>query len=268
MPVLLGFVILSCTSMMLGCVALPLSLLAFLGSSLRSMRDGVSRTSYTTTSGDATIPVLDTAGETTLKTDLLQLATDTQRGFEATDAQRNQVGNLISQLQQLKSRSNAESSTILSQLEGSWTLVYTDAPDIINLRPQLPAFGELGRIGQCCQAPTISNVIEWVRPAWAATILPFTKQRILQKVVTEAAPNPSKPGFVTLQLSGFQVDTVDNVEDNGQGRRRPWLDVNGPLTVPFGEFQVLYLDKELRITQTGQGYIAVNIRTRPSERWF
>jgi hypothetical protein len=41
--------------------------------------------------------------------------------------------------------------------------------------------------------------------------------------------------------------------------------LRGPLKAPFGKFEILYLDEDMRIIKTGQGYYAVNIR---GEVWF
>ncbi len=139
----------------------------------------------------------------------------------------------------------------------------------------------LGRIGQECKPPTIKNVIEWKRPEWAAN-LPFSgtdDSRVLQKVVTSASASPNKPTIVELKLAGFEVSTPDSddqEEDLSQAiqnkgliagllQSRP-VNIEG-LKAPFGQFEILYLDDELRIILT-RGYVAVNLRMSRDNEWF
>lgn len=175
-------------------------------------------------------------------------------------------------------------------LAGKWTLVYTDAPDITTLDGGPFALAKLGRIGQECNPPFINNVIEWIRPTWAGS-LPFSgnnDSRVLQKVCTEGKADPKNPKVVDLtvvglDLLGFRGDSnsegTDTVEAKGLGARikegglpAGLLEANpiklrGPLSgaVPFGKFEILYLDDDLRIIRTGQNYLAVNVR---GEEWF
>mmetsp|Transcript_15525 Transcript_15525/g.22135 ORF Transcript_15525/g.22135 Transcript_15525/m.22135 type:complete len:85 (+) Transcript_15525:98-352(+) len=44
------------------------------------------------------------------------------------------------------------------------------------------------------------------------------------------------------------------------------LELRGPLKLPFGQFEILFLDRDMRIIKTGQGYLAVNIREE--DDWF
>ena len=47
------------------------------------------------------------------------------------------------------------------------------------------------------------------------------------------------------------------------------VDLKGPMNpLPFGQFEILYLDEELRMIRTGQNYLAVNRRLEPEEEWF
>jgi hypothetical protein len=47
----------------------------------------------------------------------------------------------------------------------------------------------------------------------------------------------------------------------------PPLRLQGPLELPFGSFEVLYNDGDLRIVKTQQGYWGVNRRLGPDESW-
>jgi len=189
-------------------------------------------------------------------------------------------------------------------IAGKWTLVYTDAPDITGLDTTtaripslLPQNAKLGRIGQECipEESLIKNVIEWKRPDWVQGVLDQVgnndrnegdESRILQKVCCEATASPIQPTIVELKLSGFELvgnkDGGDSYSSNGilaslqeyavHGpaawfERNP-LNLSGPLKAPFGQFELLYLDRDLRIIRTGQGFFAVNVRQVEGGEWF
>ena len=46
------------------------------------------------------------------------------------------------------------------------------------------------------------------------------------------------------------------------------IELKGILTAPFGKFDILYLDDDMRITKTYQGYYAVNTRISKEDEWF
>jgi hypothetical protein len=227
-----------------------------------------------------------------LQKELLQLATATNRGFTASQQERKRAREIIYNLADYNPTTEPaspfyNSTTITNDdasptLAGKWTLVYTDAPDITGLDAGGPlATAKLGRIGQECKPPYIKNVIEWQRPDWA-DFLPFAgtdESRVLQKVVTEASASPDKPLLVNLKLAGFEVtsplsnSTMGNLQEDIQkvGLPAAWFSRNpiklqGPLTAPFGQFEVLYLDDEFRIIKTGQNFLAVNVRNE--QDWF
>lgn len=188
---------------------------------------------------------------------------------------------------------------------GKWQLIYTDAPDIVSLDSSKNPFStaKLGRIGQECSPPYIKNVIEWLRPDWAKD-LPFSgtdQSRILQKVVTAASATPTKPLLVNLKVAGFELEAgttkmTGRGDSDGNGMSTTTttttssssdlmnriqregipagllsfnpVDLKGPVNTPFGQFEILYLDDELRMIRTGQNYLAVNRRLAPDEEWF
>ena len=199
---------------------------------------------------------------------------------------RPRVENLLSphgNKRQAPADTNATTNTV--SLAGKWDLVYTDAPDITSLDQSWNplATAKLGRIGQECNPPYIKNVIEWKRgDIFDQLPLPFAgnkESRILQKVCTKASANPSKPMLVDLEVAGFELvappstnptrNLQQDIEQEGLPvgllRNNP-LELRGPLTAPFGQFEVLYLDEELRIIRTNQNYLAVNKRCQ--EEWF
>ena len=246
---------------------------------------------------------------TNLKDELFDLAASTERGFRASREQRKRVQDIVKKLAELNptgepassyyegSNSSPAVEGATADLAGKWTLMYTDAPDIISLDsgglgPLLPSAAKLGRIGQECYPPFIKNVIEWTKPEFVKSLsLPFSgsdEDRILQKVVCEASATPADPTVVDLKLVGLDIvgdrgadeedDSTDGDNDDSIIRRiqagpagligSTPLELRGFLTAPFGKFTVKYLDEELRIIETYQGYLAINRRQIPGEEWF
>lgn len=250
---------------------------------------------------------------TRLKTELMALATRTNRGFQATKEERDTIRDVIYELARFNPSKNPargyyDSNTILHgnddaendscTISGKWTLIYTDAPDITGLDTSRNPFAtaKLGRIGQECYPPYIRNVIEWLRPDWASNV-PFSgteSSRIFQKVVTSASASPSKPLMVDLKVAGLEFisdnsgitspsppslssnngiqDFVQRVQDQGLPSGllslRP-IDWKSPLNPPFGQFEILYVDEDIRVIRTGQNYLAANQRIRSiEEEWF
>ena len=234
-----------------------------------------------------------------LKRDLLALSRKTARGFRATNAEKQSARQLLFDLARYfdptkvqparpyynkNSNSNGSSSSEEKEklsLQGKWELVFTDAPDITSLEQNNLA--QLGRIGQECEAPYIKNVIEWKPPSWARN-LPLvgggSNDRVLQKVVTQGTADPARPATVQLKVAGLQIEAAPvadpNRNDNTAGRglianllqQRPVDLVNPNSALPFGTFEVLYLDDTMRATRTGQNFVAVNTRLTADEAWF
>lgn len=230
-----------------------------------------------------------------LKDDLVAIASSTRRGFSASRSDRDKAKHIINELSQLSpteepaaayyatsSDAQARSNDNVPSLAGKWTLIYTDAPDITSLDAPL-SIQKLGRIGQECNPPLIKNVIEWKRPDWASA-LPFSgdeDSRILQKVVTEGSSTPADNPSVDLKLIGLEISgTNGSTEEtdpdllnslfNGPAalfEQNP-IKLQGPLKGPFGKFDILYLDDDMRITKTYQGFYAVNVRQEKDNEWF
>jgi len=216
-----------------------------------------------------------------LRDELLSLSNATNRGFQASPAQRNRAKDIILDLAKFNPTIepatpyypeytvNSNDTTQTNTLAGKWDLIYTDAPDITSLdtsRNPL-ATATLGRIGQECEPPYIKNVIEWKKPEWLDQLpLPLagtSSSRILQKVCTKATATDENPKQVDLELVGidlvapstFPDECVSySIDDNKlqQDIRRDGLvrgflknnplELRGPLTAPFGRFEVFYLD--------------------------
>lgn len=215
------------------------------------------------------------------KQDLKNLSLLTDRGFKASRADRQKAKDIVAIL--AKNNPTAEPASAYytdsaksfnndkATLYGKWTLIYTDAPDITSLSNSGPT-AQLGKIGQECNPPLIKNVIEWKRPDWASS-LPFSgneNSRILQKVCCEGVANPNKPTEVDLKIVGLDLLGVDeeNFDSSNNSFNGPAsllkqlgpLELRGFLKPPFGKFEILYLDEEMRVIRTYQGYLAVNIR--------
>lgn len=233
-----------------------------------------------------------------LKRELLLLSGTTNRGFKASNTERKRARDLIFELEKLNPTAepaatyysdNTLTTTDGPSISGKWTLMYTDAPDITGLDTTRNPFStaKLGRIGQECNPPFVKNVIEWLRPDWADN-LPFsgsTESRVLQKVVTSASATTDKPTIVNLKIAGLEVaspnqsfdsssndgNLVSKIEKDGLIAgllsANP-IDLKGPLNPPFGQFRILYLDDQFRITLTSQNYVAVNQRCTAEEEWF
>lgn len=226
---------------------------------------------------------------------LVYLALTTNRGFQASTAERRRARDLIFSLERLNPTLEPASAYYADDcrrpdtlgvptISGKWTLIYTDAPDITSLDTTRNPFStaKLGRIGQDCNPPYVKNVIEWMRPNWASA-LPLSgseETRVLQKVVTSASATPEKPNVVNLKIAGLELVSPNNTSGGGFSNRiqkdgiiaglissNP-VDLKGPLNPPFGQFKILYLDDEVRITLTSQYNVAVNRRCNENEEWF
>eukprot|EP00537_Pseudo-nitzschia_pungens_P008337 CAMPEP_0172368454 /NCGR_PEP_ID=MMETSP1060-20121228/27256_1 /TAXON_ID=37318 /ORGANISM="Pseudo-nitzschia pungens, Strain cf. cingulata" /LENGTH=289 /DNA_ID=CAMNT_0013093051 /DNA_START=145 /DNA_END=1015 /DNA_ORIENTATION=+ len=243
---------------------------------------------------------------TALKSDLVRLAERTNRGFSASVDDKRTAQQLVESLQRFQSvpepaRSYYDPSAISAVkaddraseesscgIAGKWTLIYTDAPDITGLDTSRNPFStaKLGRIGQECDPPFIKNIIEWQRPDWARG-LPLSgsdETRILQKVVTRGSATPAKPTFVELKVAGLELEAAGDGDDGAgtnvvetlRSRGLPAgilsvnpVDLKGPLNPPFGRFEILYLDDEIRAIRTSQNFLAVNRRIVDKEdEWF
>ncbi len=100
-------------------------------------------------------------------------------------------------------------------------------------------------------------------------------------MVTKGSASPEAPSKVFLELIGLKVDgppakdasknIVRTIEQNGilaGGLQVFPLPLQGPVSIPFGEFELLYLDEEMRITRTGQNYFAINFKDNSQSEWF
>mmetsp|Transcript_64690 Transcript_64690/g.145935 ORF Transcript_64690/g.145935 Transcript_64690/m.145935 type:complete len:253 (+) Transcript_64690:118-876(+) len=215
----------------------------------------------------------DPGGSTTkalsLVEELTELGAQTDRGFRAGASDRKRAKLIAEELKGVCPCSEPASAFYAagvpsppgeSSLLGRWKLIYTDAPDITGLEAQGGPFAQLGRIGQECsgESSTIANVITWRPAGWIRDGLSSTRDDIVeQRVVLRAASKPSAPRRVELFVEGLDIFPKTVL-----GRAFDPVEVRGPLSgqIPFGAFEIIYLDDTFRVVRTGQGCLAVNAR--------
>ena len=236
---------------------------------------------------------------------ILELASKTGSGFEATPFERKHIKSFIESL--TKENATLESTaafcndkfpreSLSATLCGRWRLIYTDAPDIISLSSQTGGFSELERIGQECSTDEIVNVITWKPSPWlrgkSGARSPFIRSDaanspngnilrqffkppslpsgltalvefdiIEQRVVLKARADPQSPSRVQLFVAG--IDFIPKRAFGQEVNPDQQISLRGPMSgkIPFGAFDVLYLDSHIRVTKTyPQGYLAINVR--------
>jgi len=112
------------------------------------------------------------------------------------------------------------------------------------------------------------------------TLLSFRYNGYSQKVCTEGIADSNDPKTVNLDIVGLDIMGDDNINAPENGffdildpssiiRKIGPIELRGIIqSFPFGKFRILYLDDELRIIRTNQGYVAVNLRLSANEEWF
>ena len=181
---------------------------------------------------------------------LLDAIAGTERGF---NRDKDQAEAVRAAIQSLADARTEPPDPLKTQ---NWTLAWTDAPDILGLAGG--PLSRLGRIGQEVDATegTVVNVIEW-SPSPLATLLrkDFADDVVQQRVIT-GFTEPT-PGDVKLVLKGAGLRPKRVL---GRNVDEKTFDAVGPLSLPFGEFTVLYNDGDLRCVRTGQNFYSVNVR--------
>ena len=145
-------------------------------------------------------------------------------------------------------------------------LAYSDAPDILGLRGG--PLAKLRRIGQQIDADarTIDNVIEYVPADWLRGPFVFNgvaaddslQQRVLLSYET-------KGSRVDIKICGTSIKPATVLGVNLLAA--PPLTLEGGISLPFGSFELLYNDGDLRVVKTAQGYWGVNRRLPPGQGW-
>jgi len=198
---------------------------------------------------------------------LLDAVLPLDRGFRATSADRERVAGLI---RVLAAEAPAASA---ANLGGEWELVWSDAPDIVgsSFGTSTGVGGLSGplaaavRIGQSIDADALSiaNIIEYEPPAWLASAVPgLASDRLQQRVLLSYATSGTRCSL-TVRGAAFAPRTALGISL----RALPPLELRGPLSLPFGSFEVLYNDGQLRAVRTQQGYFGVNRRLPDGASW-
>uniref|UniRef100_A0A6U5BKU0 Plastid lipid-associated protein/fibrillin conserved domain-containing protein n=2 Tax=Hemiselmis andersenii TaxID=464988 RepID=A0A6U5BKU0_HEMAN len=195
-------------------------------------------------------------GREGVKSVLLSTLEGLDRGFSATGQQRKEVERIIEELIPM-SPDPAPAETLLSE-NSKWELLYSDAPDIVgsgtgNGQGLNPSNGDIGQEFDAAEK-TITNLVELKPPGLFSSLLP--KDSLQLQVVIEA--RVLSPTRVGMNIKGTRA-----VPRNFAGvdvSRLPPLRLDLPVQPPFGEFEVLFYDGDLRVVRTGQGYVGVNRR--------
>ena len=180
--------------------------------------------------------------------------------FEATAKQRQQVNSILDGL-----RATNPNPSPANDLNGDWELIYSDAPDIVGLINTGPLV-RLYRVGQQIDAGamTIANVIEYAPRSW----LPLdnvgaAEDRLQQRVLLSYTVEDGKR--CKVNISGLSLGARKLLGISLASA--PPLTLQGMLELPFGEFECLYNDGDIRVVRTAQGYYSVNRRMAIGKGW-
>ena len=190
------------------------------------------------------------------KAALLRALEPLDRGFAANKAQQKAVSALLDALVASTPYTPDE-----FDLDGDWELCWSDAHDIVGLSGG--PLARLSRVGQAidCGAQTIANVIEYTPPSWLHTAA-VADDRLQQRVLLSYERDGAR---VNLKIKGTELRPARVLGMDLSSA--PPLTLAGPLSLPFGTFDCLYNDGELRVVKTAQGFWGVNRKLPPDERW-
>lgn len=159
-----------------------------------------------------------------LKSELLALATETQRGLTATPQQQAKILQLFERLEKLNPTNGPLKSP---KVNGSWDLQYTTSDSILGRG----GFSRVGPIEQHIDTTTLS--------AYNSEVVKFGLVRVPRKVTATLEPQSNR--LTKVQFKTFQI---------------------GPLAFQApesfkGSLDITYLDDELRLTRGDKGNIFV-----------
>lgn len=164
---------------------------------------------------------------TKLKTDLLNLATETQRGINATPSQTDQIRSLFEQLERINPTKNPLQS---SKVNGDWSLDYSTSDSIIGK-------GGLPRVG-----PIVQNIDTNLLSAENREVVSFYGLEVPRKITAKLSPRNTQ--LTDVKFERFSIGPVGfNAPDSFRG----FLDVT-------------YLDDEVRLTRGDKGNLFVLTR--------
>ena len=207
--------------------------------------------------------VLTAVAVATPRAALLDAIAPLNRGFSAKPADRKAVAAAIDALAKA-----APAQQVVPDIGGDWELVYTDAPDILGLDAQAGPFVRCSRIGQRISEGegTIENVIEYAPASWLPLdAISASEDRVQQRVCLTYEVEKGTRCVCQVNTFGVNPQTFFGVNL----RSSPPLKLpEAPFKVPFGNFDVLYNDGDIRVVRTIQGYYGVNRRiTAEEEMW-
>eukprot|EP00571_Detonula_confervacea_P017001 CAMPEP_0172308084 /NCGR_PEP_ID=MMETSP1058-20130122/8795_1 /TAXON_ID=83371 /ORGANISM="Detonula confervacea, Strain CCMP 353" /LENGTH=231 /DNA_ID=CAMNT_0013020433 /DNA_START=155 /DNA_END=850 /DNA_ORIENTATION=+ len=171
----------------------------------------------------------DSSRRSKLKEQILSLASETQRGLKATDAQAEEMDGLFSQLEKFNPTVNPLTNKF-SNLNGDWSLDYTTSDSIIGK-------GGFPRIG-----PIVQNIDTTTLSAKNSEIIRFGIVDVPRSVSAELSPVNGRltdVKFKRFMLGPLGFDAPDSAR---------------------GGLDVTYLDDEVRLTRGDKGNIFVLTR--------
>lgn len=212
----------------------------------------------------------DDAAREKLKKQLLQLGASYDRGYGASPKARQDVENVIADLERLNPETDAARGVTgigyeTSPLSGSWRMIWTTAQDVLVLGAS--PLATVGAIYQVFDLPVVTNVIDFIPKVQA--LLPtalFPPTLIRAEVTTRASQRTGMPMRVGLNFESVKLKPVEFLG----------LDVDNlpPLSFDLpqipgataesspGFFDVSFLDDEiLIIKQNAPGGLFVLVKT-------
>mmetsp|Transcript_34441 Transcript_34441/g.83046 ORF Transcript_34441/g.83046 Transcript_34441/m.83046 type:complete len:224 (+) Transcript_34441:169-840(+) len=168
-----------------------------------------------------------------LKSDILELATEVDRGLTATESQQQQMMTLFEKLEKLNPTSSPLKSSKL--IDGSWDLQYTTSDSILGK-------GGFPRIGPIEQFLDTSNL-----QAYNSEVVNCFGLLPIQRKVT-ASLQPQSSQLTAVQFEQFEI-----------GSEPFQIKIKAPSQFQ-GSLDITYLDDTLRLTRGDKGNIFVLTR--------
>eukprot|EP00558_Chaetoceros_sp_UNC1202_P010089 CAMPEP_0197241574 /NCGR_PEP_ID=MMETSP1429-20130617/7572_1 /TAXON_ID=49237 /ORGANISM="Chaetoceros sp., Strain UNC1202" /LENGTH=283 /DNA_ID=CAMNT_0042701431 /DNA_START=61 /DNA_END=912 /DNA_ORIENTATION=+ len=216
-----------------------------------------------------------------IKRKLLLLCASYDRGFGASKKARDQVDDLIQQLE-LANPTPVDASRGVDgngsstpdegppPLEGIWRMVWTTALDVLSLAAS--PIATPGAIYQVIEPPIATNIIDFIPRAQNLLPSAFPTSLIRAEVKTRASIRPDNSNRVGLnfeavkvvpvEVLGMKADFLPPLSINLPGSQIKIEDLPGvdPATAP-GYFDVVYLDNDvLVIRQNAPGGYFVSVK--------
>ncbi|NJL98676.1 MAG: fimbrial protein [Synechococcaceae cyanobacterium SM2_3_2] len=207
-------------------------------------------------------PSLDTnplTARASLKSRLLERVATTDQGRHASTAQKNDILDLINQLEDLNPTPAPTQAAEL--LSANWRTLYTTSQDLLRLSQLLPGYTG-GNIYQAIRADQqqVINVAEIISSGWLKPLLPaglvavvatFTVESEVRVQVSFSRFVIGAQGPMNYEISSFlallnhKPESIPALKiDIPPGRQQGWLDIT-------------YLDPDLRLGRGSEGSLFV-----------